>query len=178
VVTPPADDTTIGTAATFTIAPPASGTVPTSYSYQLNAAPLVTVPATSGAASISIKPTRATNTLAVTSLSAGGNFGQTASVTFNSNPAATAPDGDLTGDNVPDLVTAGAVNGLPSGVWLASGNPPSALVCRRLGALSGPASARRRQIEREGNHSTALRKRESSQHIDGQADHPRGRRSV
>ncbi|MFD0817339.1 LamG-like jellyroll fold domain-containing protein, partial [Micromonospora zhanjiangensis] len=127
VVTPPSDDTTIGTAATFTIAPPASGTVPTSYSYQLNAAPPITVPATAGAASISIKPTRTTNTLAVTSLSAGGNFGQTASVTFNSKPAATAPDGDLTGDNIADLVTVGAVNGLPAGVWLANGKGMSGL---------------------------------------------------
>ena len=127
VVTPPADETTIGTAATFTIAPPASGTVPTSYSYQLNAAPPITVPATSGAATINIKPTRATNTLAVTSLSAGGNFGQTASVTFNCNPAATAADGDLTGDNVADLVAAGAVNGLPAGVWVAGGKGVSGL---------------------------------------------------
>ncbi|MFD0817336.1 LamG-like jellyroll fold domain-containing protein, partial [Micromonospora zhanjiangensis] len=127
VVTPPSGDTTIGTAATFTIAPPASGTVPTSYSYQLNAAPPATVSATGGAASISINPTRATNTLAVTSLSAGGNFGQTASVTFNSTPAATAADGDLTGDNVSDLLAVGAANGLPAGVWVAGGRGASGL---------------------------------------------------
>ncbi|GAB3809537.1 LamG-like jellyroll fold domain-containing protein [Micromonospora zhanjiangensis] len=63
----------------------------------------------------------------MTSLSAGGNFGQTASVTFNSKPAATAPDGDLTGDNIADLVTVGAVNGLPAGVWLANGKGMSGL---------------------------------------------------
>ncbi|MBF9070816.1 hypothetical protein [Streptacidiphilus fuscans] len=38
--------------------------------------------------------------------------------------ATSAPDltdGDLTGDGIPDLVTVGAQNGLPSGLWLAPG---------------------------------------------------------
>ncbi|MEW2045930.1 hypothetical protein [Streptomyces sp. NPDC005476] len=36
-------------------------------------------------------------------------------------PVATAADGDLTGDGIPDLAVVGAQAGLPSGLWLAHG---------------------------------------------------------
>ncbi|MGC5019707.1 hypothetical protein ACLQ2U_14355, partial [Micromonospora sp. DT47] len=99
-----------------------AGTTPSGYVYQLNAGPPVDVPAdASGSATISISPTRFTNTLTVTSLSPGGNFGDSASKVFNATPAATAVDADLTGDDAPDLLTVGAANDLPSGLWLAAG---------------------------------------------------------
>ncbi len=112
----------IGQPATFTITPPVSGTTPSDYMYQLNGGAPGTVTATSGNASITIDPPRFTNTLTVTSQSAGGNIGDTASVVFNAAPAATAPDADMTGDGNADLLTAGgSANGLPPGVWLAAG---------------------------------------------------------
>ncbi|MER7416130.1 FG-GAP-like repeat-containing protein [Micromonospora peucetia] len=117
--------TTVGVPATFTITKSESstGSTPSGYVYQLNAGPPFDVPAeATGNATIAISPTRFTNTLTVTSVSSGGNIGETASVTFNSNPAATAADADLTGDGVADLLTVGAANGLPSGLWLGAGN--------------------------------------------------------
>jgi len=121
-VTPPAA-ATISQPATFTVAPPASGPVPAGYSYQLNAGAPATVTASSaGDASITIVPTRASNTLTVTSLSAGGNFGGAATVAFTAGPAPTAADADLNGDGHADLLTVGSsANGLPPGLWLATG---------------------------------------------------------
>jgi hypothetical protein len=121
-VTPPAA-TTIAQPATFTVAPPSGGTTPTGYRYQLNGATPGTVTASSGNASITVVPTRFTNTLTVTSQSAGGNIGESASVVFNATPAATAADADLTGDGNADLLVAGGSgNGLPKGLWLAAGS--------------------------------------------------------
>jgi hypothetical protein len=113
---------TIGTAESFSVTPASSGTAPSGYSYQLNQGPPTTATATSGDLTISITPTRFTNTLTVTSLSAAGNIGEIAEFTFNSAPPATPQaDGDLTGDGVPDLLIAGGQDSLPSGIWLASG---------------------------------------------------------
>ncbi|HVB41822.1 MAG TPA: DNRLRE domain-containing protein [Streptosporangiaceae bacterium] len=121
VVTPPAT-ASIGQPATFTITPPVSGTTPSDYMYQLNGGAPDTVTASSGSASITVVPGRFTNTLTVTSQSAGGNIGDSASVVFNATPAATAADADLTGDGTADLLTAGSsANGLPPGLWLAAG---------------------------------------------------------
>ncbi|WP_262845279.1 LamG-like jellyroll fold domain-containing protein, partial [Sphaerisporangium corydalis] len=120
-VTPPAEQTVIGRAAAFTIAAPVGGPTPVAYNYQLNGAAPATVNASAGGAQITVAPTRYTNTLTVTSLSAGGNFGDTARVVFNSDPAAAAADADLTGDGVADLLAAGGANGLPSGLWLSAG---------------------------------------------------------
>jgi Ricin-type beta-trefoil lectin domain/Concanavalin A-like lectin/glucanases superfamily/Fibronectin type III domain len=120
-VTAPAS-TTIAQSATFTVAPPSGGTTPTGYMYQLNGGTPGTVTASSGSASITVVPTRFTNTLTVTSQSAGGNIGEAASVVFNATPAATAADADLTGDGQADLLVAGGSGtGLPNGLWLASG---------------------------------------------------------
>ncbi|GAA3450516.1 hypothetical protein [Dactylosporangium matsuzakiense] len=116
VTRPPSE--TIGQPATFTVTPP-SGTTPTGYMYQLNGGAPKTVTATAGNASITVTPYRVTNTLSVTSLSAGGNIGQSATAVFNADAAAEQADQDLTGDNIPDLVTAGNHHGLPAGVWVA-----------------------------------------------------------
>ncbi|MCW3845507.1 hypothetical protein ONA70_36140, partial [Micromonospora yasonensis] len=121
-VSEPSAGATIGQPVTFTITKGTSTTVPSSYVYQLNAGAPVEVDAdASGNATVTISPTRFTNTLSVSSLSAGGNFGDSASKTFNAAPAATAPDADLTGDDAPDPLAIGAVNGLPPGLWLAGG---------------------------------------------------------
>ncbi|WP_156313243.1 LamG-like jellyroll fold domain-containing protein [Micromonospora sp. HK10] len=126
-VTPPAQST-IGQPATFTVKA-ANGTAPSRYLYQLNAGPAVEVGADgSGETSISILPTRYTNSLSVTGVSAGGNIGDSESVTFNSDPAATAADGDMDGDDAADLVVAGGVLGMPPGIWLSPGGsdgPPT-----------------------------------------------------
>lgn len=114
-------EATVGQSVTVSVAPPASGTTPSGYLYQLNGGPPASVTATPGTTTITITPTRFTNTLAVTSLSPGGNVGATAAVTFNAEPAAVAPDSDLTGDGVADLLTVGWTNNLPSGLWLATG---------------------------------------------------------
>lgn len=128
-VTQPADGTTtIGQSVTVDVTPPAGSSTPTGYLYQLNGGPPGTVTADSGNATITVTPTRFTNTLTVTSLSAGGNVGDTAAVTFNSAPAATAPDADLTGDGVADLLTVGATNNLPSGLWLGAGKNTGQIV--------------------------------------------------
>ena len=116
----------IGQPADFTITA-AGGTTPSGYLYQLNAGPPLQVAATAGGTTLSLLPTRYTNTLTVTSLSPGGNIGDSESVTFNADPAITAVDGDMTGDDLPDLLVAGGANGLPS----ACGSPRAAPTDRR-----------------------------------------------
>lgn len=124
-VTPPTS-ATIGQNALFAVAKPLTGSVPSSYVYQLNGGAPASVTATSGNAAITVTPTRMTNTLTVTSLSPGGNAGETASIVFNAVPGApTAPD-DLTGDGVADLVTVGAAHNLPPGLWQAAGTGAAA----------------------------------------------------
>jgi hypothetical protein len=111
---------TIAQPATFTVAPP-SGVIPSSYLFQLNGGAPRTVTATNGNASFTVTPNRFTNTLSVISLSAGGNVGDSATVVFNATAATPQADQDLSGDNIPDLVTVGSRYGLPAGVWVANG---------------------------------------------------------
>ncbi|MFE4621867.1 LamG-like jellyroll fold domain-containing protein [Streptomyces mirabilis] len=115
--------TTIGQPVTVTINPPAGGTIPSSYEYQVNGGDPANVTAdSSGNATITITPHRHTNILSVSSLSSGSNYGDSDAVTFNAaNPPSPQADGDLTGDTVPDLLTVGGQNNLPSGLWLANG---------------------------------------------------------
>jgi len=113
---------TIGQQASFAVTPPSSGTAPSSYRYQLNGGPVATVTASSGTATITVTPYRSTSVLSVTSVSAGGNIGDSASTVFNVAPAANAADSDLTGDGKADLLTVGSANGLPAGLWMAPGN--------------------------------------------------------
>ncbi|WP_404867874.1 hypothetical protein ACI1MP_05450 [Kitasatospora griseola] len=120
-ITPPANPTyTVGTAATFTFKSNASGATPSSFLYQLNGAAPASVTPVSGAATASIKPTRAVNTLTVTSVSPGGNIGNTAVLIFNAAAPATAAENDLTGTGRADLAVVGGQVGLPSGYWLSS----------------------------------------------------------
>ncbi|NES28011.1 hypothetical protein GCE86_09385 [Micromonospora terminaliae] len=134
--TPAEGSTQIGKSFPITISPPTTGTTPSSYLYQLNAGPPSTLPATNGSLTINITPTRFTNSLTVTSLSPGGNIGDNAVVTFNSVPADLAADGDFTGDANADLVTAGAKDGLPPGLWLGAGSGVAGVnrVATNLGA--------------------------------------------
>jgi hypothetical protein len=118
-VTQEASSYTIGTAASFDITANSDGSTPSEYYWQLNGAASHTVTATSGDATISVTPTRGTNALTVTAVSSGGNIGDTATVIFNATAPANAADGDMTGDGIPDLVTAGGTGtGLPAGLWL------------------------------------------------------------
>ncbi|MEH0983606.1 LamG-like jellyroll fold domain-containing protein [Micromonospora sp. CPCC 205556] len=132
----------IGKPVSFAVTPPDTGSTPSSYVYQLNGLPPSTVTATSGNATITLTPPRFTNTLTVTSLSTGGNAGESASVTFNAEPAAVATDGDLTGDDTTDLLTVGGVNGIPAGVWLATGMNSGAVrtAMTNVGALGNGTS--------------------------------------
>ncbi|OIK07259.1 hypothetical protein [Streptomyces monashensis] len=122
VIAPPGAST-VGRPLSVAVTAPSGGTVPSSYRYQLDAGAPATVTAdASGNATITVTPTSRTNTLSVTSMSAGGNFGGTTTIAFDSTaPTTGQADGDLTGDGIPDLLTVGARNGLPSGLWLAPG---------------------------------------------------------
>ncbi|WP_329296011.1 FG-GAP-like repeat-containing protein [Streptomyces sp. NBC_01455] len=111
----------VGTPASLTLAPNASGGASASYLYQLNGATPLAVASTGSSTSISVTPTRGTNVLTVTAVSTGGNIGDTANCILIAAPAATASDGDLTGDGLPDLTAVGAQAGLGSGLWLAHG---------------------------------------------------------
>ncbi|MFF3918247.1 hypothetical protein ACFYZB_33055 [Streptomyces sp. NPDC001852] len=114
---------TVGQPLSIAVTAPGGGTVPSRYQYQFNGGAPATVTAdTTGNATITVTPTSRTNTLSVTGMSAGGNFGGTATISFNSAaPSTDQTDGDLTGDGIPDLLTVGAQNGLPPGLWLAPG---------------------------------------------------------
>ncbi len=111
----------VGAVAGFTLAPNDSGGATAGYLYQLNGATPVSVASAGASTSISVTPTRGTNVLTVTAVSAGGNIGDTANCILAAAPAATAADGDLTGDGLPDLTAVGAQAGLSSGLWLAHG---------------------------------------------------------
>ncbi|WP_377272884.1 LamG-like jellyroll fold domain-containing protein [Peterkaempfera sp. SMS 1(5)a] len=104
------------------------GTTPGSYEVQLNGgAPHSIAADSAGNATVAITPSRRTNVVTVTALSPGGNYGPSpAVVTFDAAPAAVPADGDLTGDGLPDLLTVGKQNGLPSGLWLAPGQTTAA----------------------------------------------------
>jgi hypothetical protein len=118
---------TIASPATFTIVPPTTGTPPASYTYQLNGGPPVPVAVVKRQATMfTLTPNRLFNTLTVTALSAGGNVGGSASLTFGAAAAPTAVDSDLNGDGIADLLAVGGVNDLPSGLWLAKGQSSAA----------------------------------------------------
>ncbi|MGW0578818.1 FG-GAP-like repeat-containing protein, partial [Streptomyces sp. NPDC002920] len=111
----------VGTPAGFTLAPNASGGTTAGYLYQLNGATPISLASGGSSTTISVTPTRGTNVLTVTAVSAGGNIGDTANCILTAAPAATADDGDLTGDGIPDLTAVGAQAGLSAGLWLAHG---------------------------------------------------------
>lgn len=114
-VTPTASSFQVGDASTFTFTKGtcpsgASCSTPASYTYQQDGATPINVTATSGSATVSIKPTRQTFTLTVYAVTSGGNVGLAATPIYNATAAANATDQDLTGDSVPDLLTVGATD--------------------------------------------------------------------
>ncbi|MFF8481947.1 FG-GAP-like repeat-containing protein [Streptomyces antibioticus] len=111
----------VGTLASFTLAPNATGGTTAGYLYQLNGATPLSLASTGASTAITVTPTRGTNVLTVTAVSAGGNIGDTANCILTAAPAATADDGDLTGDGLPDLTAVGGQAGLSAGLWLAHG---------------------------------------------------------
>jgi hypothetical protein len=125
VITQTASSYTIGTPATFTFSPDASGSTTASYQYLLNSGEASgTVSAgADGTASITLTPTSGFNTLTVTAESPGGNPGGTATVNFGAATPPNAADADMNGDGIPDLVTVGGTAGVPSGLWVADGKP-------------------------------------------------------
>ncbi|MFJ1709455.1 hypothetical protein [Kitasatospora sp. NPDC088346] len=126
-ISQPGSSYTVGAAATFTVTANPTGTAPSSYLYQLNGAAPATVAASSGKATVTIKPTRRVNTLTVTAVSAGGNIGDSANIVLNATAPATAAENDLTGDAHPDLAVVGNRAGLPAGLWLSSGTTVNTL---------------------------------------------------
>lgn len=146
----------VGDPSSFSFAPgtcPSTCSTPSSYTYQLNGGTPINVDAdTSGDATVSIKPTRQTNTLTVYATTSGGNEGQASNIIFNSTAAADATVQDLNGDSVPDMLTVGATDlahrsipnptnktqtetgyipgsdtgaSTPAGLWLSAGNGTS-----------------------------------------------------
>lgn len=117
----------VGTQASFIVDYNTSGSTPASYLYQLNAAAPISIPATSGDATITLKPTQGSNILTVTAVNASGNIGDPARCDFSAKAATPAGDGDMTGDGVPDLLTTGTGTGMPAGLWLANGTTTGAI---------------------------------------------------
>ncbi|MET9114768.1 hypothetical protein ABZX38_11250 [Streptomyces longwoodensis] len=111
----------IGTAAGFTLSSGASGGPAARYLYQLNGAIPLSVANAGAGTGIDVTPDSGTNTLTVTAVAADGAIGGSTNCHFFADPPPTAPDGDLTGDGLPDLTVVGAQAGLPSGLWLARG---------------------------------------------------------
>jgi hypothetical protein len=111
VITQPDTTYTLGTPATFDIAPTADSTAatPVKYSYQLNTAAPVTVSANAGDADITIDPTRMSgNTLTVNAESTAGNIGGSETVQFDaSEPSTPEADKSLNSDGIPDLLLTG-----------------------------------------------------------------------
>uniref|UniRef100_UPI002F90FF30 FG-GAP-like repeat-containing protein n=1 Tax=Streptomyces longwoodensis TaxID=68231 RepID=UPI002F90FF30 len=133
----------VGDPASLTVAPNASGGTAASYLYQLNGATPASVASTGASTSLTVTPTGGANILTVTAVSAGGNIGDTANCVLFAEPAATAADGDMTGDGAPDLTAVGAQAGLSSGLWLAHGTSDGQLTtsASNLGTLGTGATS-------------------------------------
>ena len=118
---------TIGQPATLYATSPdtTKATVPSSYIYSLNSGDPVTVaagPASPYAAALSVTPSSMTNVLSVIAVGPGGNESPAATCDFGAAQPPLEADQDLTGDNIPDLVTIGsAASGVAPGLWLAAG---------------------------------------------------------
>jgi hypothetical protein len=102
-----------------------TATIPSSYVYQLNGANSETVAAGSAspyAAALSVTPAGTSNVLTVTAVGPGGNLSQAATCDFAAAEPGPEADQDLTGDNIPDLLTVGnSTSGVAPGLWLAAG---------------------------------------------------------
>ena len=113
----------VGTACSFLISPPATGTI-SGYIYQVNQSPPVSVSSGGATTRITVAMGRLVNTLTVNALSSGGNYGSSVTVYFDGsliNPP--SRDGDITNDGTPDLIVPGAPGtAFPAGLWLAAGH--------------------------------------------------------
>jgi hypothetical protein len=102
-----------------------TATIPSSYIYQLNGGNSETATAGSAspyAAALSVTPASASNVLTVTAVGPGGNLSDAATCDFAAVEPGPEADQDLTGDNIPDLLTVGnAASGVAPGLWLAAG---------------------------------------------------------
>jgi hypothetical protein len=100
-------------------------TVPLSYSYSLNGGSSESVAAGTAfphAAAFSVTPSSVYNVLTVTAVGPGGNESPATTCDFSAAQPAPEADQDLTGDNIPDLVTVGNDgSGVAPGLWLAAG---------------------------------------------------------
>ena len=118
---------TIGNPVTVYATSPDStkATVPLSYSYSVNGGNSETVAAGAAsphAAAFSVTPSSTYNVLTVTAVGPGGNDSPAATCDFGAAQPGPEADQDLTGDNIPDLVTVGnAASGVAPGLWLAAG---------------------------------------------------------
>jgi hypothetical protein len=118
---------TIGQPATVYATSPgniAKGAVPLSYSYSLNSGGPETVTAGTAspyAAALSVTPASTNNVLTVKAIGPGGNASLAATCDFGAAQPGPEADQDLTGDNIPDLVTVGNTPGVAPGLWLAAG---------------------------------------------------------
>jgi hypothetical protein len=131
------EDGVLNSPITIHITPPVTGPTPARYYYLLNGgtADGTVAAASDGSADLTVTPDRNTNTLTVTSMSPGGNFGGEVSVTFNVTippPPPTAAANDFDGDSHTDLLVAGGEHGVPSGLWLVRGDG--------TGGFAGPAT--------------------------------------
>jgi hypothetical protein len=97
---------------------------PAAYRYQINSGIPVTVTPINGSWSGTVTLTRiGPNTLTVQALSAAGTPGPTAQrALLATAPASPDPNGDLTGDGHPDLLTVGDTTGTAPGLWLTPGD--------------------------------------------------------
>ena len=138
---------TVGSPAGFAVDYNTSGSEPTTYYYQLDAAAPIAVPATGGDATFTLKPTEGSNVLSIDAAGSSGNIGTAATCYFNAKAPANAGDRDLTGDGTPDLLTTGTGTGTtPSGLWLATGTrtgtvaaDPTDIGVNGAGLAGGPA---------------------------------------
>jgi hypothetical protein len=100
-------------------------TVPLSYSYSLDGGSPESVAAGTAsphAAAFSVTPSSTYNVLTVTAVGPGGNESPAATCDFSAAQPAPEADQDLTGDNIPDLLTVGNDgSGVAPGLWLAAG---------------------------------------------------------
>jgi len=120
---------TVGSPGKVTFTEPDDSPVPTSFVYQLNAGATTTVMAGKREVTVSIIPTRFTNSLAVWAVEPDGHLTDTANAIFNAEYPPPFADQDLTGDGKPDLLTMGGATGQAPGIWLAAGKADEGKLC-------------------------------------------------